>query len=130
MMSEVENMTDIIESIKQILAETPVILFMKGTPDSPQCGFSATAIQILKACGHPFAYVNILEQPEIRAHLKDVTDWPTFPQLIVKGELIGGSDILREMYDEGELQEILDAAAEKQPEDEGFVEGEKTSPES
>lgn len=116
-MSENDNNQDIISSIKKLLAEAPVVLFMKGTPEAPECGFSATAIQILKACGHPFAYVNILEQSDIRTHLKEVTDWPTFPQLIVEGELIGGSDILREMYDEGELQGILDKVAEKNPSD-------------
>lgn len=113
-MSENDNNQEIINSIKQLLADAPVVLFMKGTPEAPECGFSATAIQILKACGHPFAYVNILEQPEIRAHLKEVTEWPTFPQLIVEGELIGGSDILREMYDADELQEILDKVAVKE----------------
>ena len=112
-MSDNHNNQDIINSIKQLLSEAPVILFMKGTPEAPQCGFSATAIQVLKACGHPFAHVNILEQPEIRANLKEVTNWPTFPQLIVEGELIGGSDILREMFDEGELQELLATVANK-----------------
>lgn len=110
-MSENNDNQQIIDTIKQVLAENQVILFMKGSPDQPQCGFSATAVKILQACGKPFAFVDILQQPDIRANLKFVTDWPTFPQLIVNGELIGGSDILSELYEDGELQTILNNAA-------------------
>jgi monothiol glutaredoxin len=110
-MSQEFDKEETINAIKELLAETPVILFMKGSPEQPQCGFSAKAVQIMKACGHPFAYIDILEHPAVRATLKEVTEWPTFPQLIVEGELIGGSDIMEELFEEGELQEILDNAA-------------------
>jgi monothiol glutaredoxin len=80
---------------------------MKGTPDFPQCGFSGQAVGVLKAIGTPFAFVNIFEDQEIREGLKTYSNWPTFPQLYVKGELIGGSDIVMEMYNSGELQELL-----------------------
>lgn len=96
-----------LETIKQQIAESPVLLYMKGTPEFPQCGFSARAINALKACGTKFAYVNILENPDIRAELPKYANWPTFPQLYIKGELIGGSDIILEMYEAGELQELL-----------------------
>jgi len=84
------------------------VLYMKGTPQFPQCGFSANAIQILKACGvaDPFT-VNVLEEPEIRQGIKEYANWPTIPQLYVKGEFVGGSDIMREMYQSGELQKLL-----------------------
>lgn len=86
----------------------PVVLYMKGTPQFPQCGFSARAVQILKACGvNKFFSVNVLENPEIRAGIKDYANWPTIPQLFVKGEFIGGSDIMTEMYQSGELQPLL-----------------------
>jgi monothiol glutaredoxin len=99
------------EIIRQQIAENPILLYMKGTPDFPQCGFSGRAVGVLKACGvTKFAHVNILENPEIRAELPKIANWPTFPQLWVKGELIGGSDIMLEMYESGELQPILDAA--------------------
>lgn len=110
-MSEEFNKEEIIKSIKQLFDEAPIILFMKGSPEAPQCGFSATAIQVLQACSQPFAYINILQYPDIRATLKEVTNWPTFPQLIVNGELVGGSDILTEMYEEGELEPLLVKAA-------------------
>lgn len=100
-------MTDIIESIKKNIAENPVILFMKGTPEMPRCGFSAKATQILKACGVSFASVDVLANPDVRQYLPQVSDWPTFPQLFVNGELIGGCDIMTELYENGELEEIL-----------------------
>ncbi|MCJ7556946.1 MAG: Grx4 family monothiol glutaredoxin [Gammaproteobacteria bacterium] len=84
---------------------------MKGSPDFPQCGFSAQAVAVLRACGTNFDSVNILEEPELREALKVYSSWPTFPQLYVKGELIGGSDILVEMYQAGELQPILAQAS-------------------
>lgn len=99
---------DVYERIKQQISENPVLLYMKGTPDFPQCGFSAQAVAALKACGREFAYVNIFEDPELREALKGYSNWPTYPQLYVNGELIGGSDIAVEMYHSGELKQILD----------------------
>ena len=104
----------VIESIKQQIAENPILLYMKGSPNQPQCGFSARAVQALMACGERFAYVDILSQPEIRATLPVFANWPTFPQLWVQGELIGGSDIIAEMFENGELQPLIkDAAAQR-----------------
>ncbi len=95
-------------TIKQQVTAHPVVLYMKGTPQFPQCGFSATAVQILNACGvEDFYSVNVLEDPEIRQGIKDYANWPTIPQLYVNGEFVGGSDILREMYQSGELQKLL-----------------------
>ncbi len=101
---------EINDRIAEQLKEHPVILYMKGTPDFPQCGFSSQAVAALKACGKEFAYVNIFEDPEIREGLKVYSNWPTFPQLYVKEELIGGSDIVIEMYQSGELQSLLGSA--------------------
>lgn len=98
---------DVVERIKSQLAEHPVLLFMKGTPDFPQCGFSATAVKALNAVGAKFDTVNIFEEPELREALKTYSNWPTYPQLYVKGELIGGCDIIVEMYKSGELQKVL-----------------------
>lgn len=100
------------ERIEQQLKSHDVLLYMKGTPDFPQCGFSGQAVAALKAVGKPFAYVNIFEDEEIRQGLKTYSNWPTFPQLYVRGELIGGSDIVVEMYHSGELGELLNADAE------------------
>ena len=96
-----------IERIQQQIAESPVILYMKGTPDFPQCGFSARAVNILRACGVDFTHVNILEEPEIRQELPLYANWPTFPQLYIECELIGGSDIMLELYESGELQKMF-----------------------
>jgi len=101
---------NVIERIKSQLAANNVMLFMKGTPDFPQCGFSAAAVQALNAVGAPFGTVNIFEDPELREALKQYSNWPTYPQLYVKGELIGGADIIREMYQSGELQKVITAA--------------------
>ncbi|MCX7118108.1 MAG: Grx4 family monothiol glutaredoxin [Legionellales bacterium] len=98
---------DTIEKIKQQLAEHAILLYMKGTPKNPQCGFSARAVQCIDACGVDFAFVDILTNPDIRQTLPQYADWPTFPQLYVKGELIGGSDIIAEMYEQGELEHVL-----------------------
>jgi monothiol glutaredoxin len=98
---------DVNERIKAQIEGNPVLLYMKGTPDFPQCGFSGQTVAALKAIGKPFAFVNIFEDPEIREGLKAYSNWPTFPQLYVKGELIGGSDIVIEMYHSGELAELL-----------------------
>lgn len=102
---------DVNDRIKQHLEEFPVLLYMKGSPDFPQCGFSAKTVSILKALGTRFAYVNILEEPDLREGLKVFSDWPTFPQLYIGGELVGGSDIAMELYESGELKTMLDAVA-------------------
>jgi monothiol glutaredoxin len=99
---------DIVDRIKQELSSGPVVLFMKGTPDFPQCGFSAQAVAALRACGAQFRHVNIFEDPELRDALKRYSNWPTYPQLYVKGELLGGCDIALEMYRSGELRKLLD----------------------
>lgn len=100
---------DVNDRIKQHLEEFPVLLYMKGSPDFPQCGFSAKTVAILKALGTRFAYVNILEEPDLREGLKVFSDWPTFPQLYIGGELVGGSDIAMELYESGELKTMLEA---------------------
>ena len=94
--------------IKEQIEANPILLYMKGSPDSPQCGFSSRASQILISCGKPFSFVDILTNPEIRTTLPSVSDWPTFPQLFINGELIGGSDIMNEMFDSGDLQKTID----------------------
>ena len=95
--------------IEEQLKSHDILLYMKGTPDFPQCGFSGQAVAALNAIGKPYAFVNIFEDDEIRQGLKEYSNWPTFPQLYVKGELIGGSDIVIEMYNTGELKELLEA---------------------
>ncbi|MEJ6592632.1 MAG: Grx4 family monothiol glutaredoxin [SAR86 cluster bacterium] len=102
---------DIIETIKAQIAANPVLIYMKGSPDAPQCGFSSQATQILMACGERFAFIDILANPDIRATLPQVSEWPTFPQLFIGGELVGGSDIISEMYQSGELQPMIKAVA-------------------
>jgi monothiol glutaredoxin len=98
------------EQIRDTVTKNKVVLFMKGTPQFPQCGFSSTAIQILQASGaKEVATVNVLENPEIRQGIKEYANWPTIPQLYIDGEFVGGSDIMREMYESGELQKILTA---------------------
>ena len=101
---------EVIERIKHQVQSNPVLLYMKGTPDFPQCGFSGRAVQVLEQCGTEFAYINIFEDPEIRENLKAYSNWPTFPQLFVNGELVGGSDIMLEMFQRGELQTLLGAS--------------------
>jgi len=98
---------DMTRRIKEQLDSAPVVLFMKGTPDFPQCGFSAQTATALKALNARFSHVNIFEEPELREALKAYSSWPTFPQLYVKGELVGGCDIVVEMYRSGELQSML-----------------------
>jgi len=98
---------DVVERIKAELGSSPVVLFMKGTPDFPQCGFSAQTVAALRAVGAEFSYVNIFEEPEMREALKRLSNWPTYPQLYVKGELVGGCDIALEMYKSGELKQLL-----------------------
>ncbi len=104
---------DIIETIKEQIANNAILLYMKGSPNAPQCGFSSKAAQVVMACGEKFAYVDILQNPEIRANLPKYANWPTFPQLWVGGELVGGSDIMVEMFENGELQTMVKAAAAK-----------------
>jgi monothiol glutaredoxin len=99
---------DIIETIKGQVESNAVILYMKGSPDQPQCGFSAQTVQALMACGKRFAFVDVLSNPDIRANLPKYANWPTFPQLWVGGELVGGCDIIVEMHGSGELQTLLD----------------------
>lgn len=98
---------DVNERIKDQIGKNPVLLYMKGTPDFPQCGFSGQTVAALKAVGRPFAYINIFEDPEIREGLKAYSNWPTFPQLYVNGELVGGADIVVEMFHSGELKDLL-----------------------
>ena len=96
------------ETIREQVTGHPVVLYMKGTPQFPQCGFSAAAVQMLQACGvDQFFSVNVLADPEVRQGVKDYANWPTIPQLYVKGEFVGGCDIMREMYESGELQQLL-----------------------
>jgi monothiol glutaredoxin len=95
------------EAIQSAISENPVILFMKGTPDQPMCGFSARTVSILQHVGQPFAAVNILPDPRIRQELSALSNWPTIPQLFIDGEFVGGCDIVTEMYESGELQEAL-----------------------
>jgi monothiol glutaredoxin len=100
-------MTDILTQIQQTISDNDIVLYMKGTKDLPQCGFSATVSHILKTLGVDFLDVDVLRDSEIRQGIKDFSDWPTIPQLYVKGEFIGGCDIVKEMFQSGELQELL-----------------------
>ena len=105
---------DMVERIKTELGSSPVVLFMKGTPDFPQCGFSAQTVAALRAVGANCRYVNIFEEPEMREALKRFSNWPTYPQLYVKGELIGGCDIALEMLRSGELKKLMAEAGAAQ----------------
>ena len=102
---------DIIDTIKEQIESNPILLYMKGSPNQPQCGFSARTVQALMQCGERFAYVDILSNPEIRANLPKYANWPTFPQLWVDGELIVGCDIVTEMAESGELQTLIKETA-------------------
>lgn len=104
------------DKIREQIEQYPAILYMKGTPQFPQCGFSSRVVGILKRIGEPFAYINILQEPEIRANLPQVSDWPTFPQLFINGELVGGCDIIEELDQDGELAPMF--AGLQWPEDE------------
>jgi len=106
-------MKPVMDTIREQIASNPIILYMKGTPQQPMCGFSARTVQCLMACGKPFSYVDILSHPEIRATLPDFADWPTFPQLYVDGELVGGCDIVAELYETGELQPLVESAGDQ-----------------
>ncbi len=107
----------ILDTIRDQIASNPIILYMKGSPAAPQCGFSAQTVQCLMQCGERFAYVDVLSNPEIRATLPQYADWPTFPQLYVNGELVGGCDIVTEMHQSGELQPLVEEATEKVSQD-------------
>jgi len=102
---------DALERIRQQVTDNPIIIYMKGTPDFPQCGFSARATQALNACGVEYSFVNIYEDPEIYRALPKYANWPTFPQLYVKGELIGGCDITLDLHHSGELAKMLQEAS-------------------
>lgn len=102
-----ENKMDTLDKIQQQISENPVLIYMKGSPQFPSCGFSARAVQALIQCKVPFGYVDILQNPDIRSEMPKFANWPTFPQLWVKGELVGGCDIITEMYNSGELAELL-----------------------
>lgn len=99
--------------IRQQVTENAVVLYMKGTPTFPQCGFSAGAVQMLKNCGVSFAAVNVLADADIRQGIKEYANWPTIPQLYIKGEFVGGSDIMKELFASGELQKMLEGIAEE-----------------
>jgi monothiol glutaredoxin len=104
--------TDAKDRIDEIVKKNDVVLFMKGTALFPQCGFSSRAVSILDHLGVPYETVDVLQDPEIRGGIKDYSDWPTIPQLYVKGEFVGGSDIMMEMFENGELQQLVGAKAE------------------
>lgn len=106
-----ETANEVIDQLKEQIEGNSVILYMKGSPNAPQCGFSARTVQAVMACGERFAYVDVLTNPDVRANLPLYGNWPTFPQLWVAGELIGGCDIVTDMYDKGELKPIIQEAA-------------------
>lgn len=103
-------MDDVMARIKKMTEDNPVIIYMKGTPQLPQCGFSQRAAEALKQCGREFAYVNVLLDPEVFEHLPRFADWPTFPQIYIDGKLIGGCDITIELFESGELKKMVSAA--------------------
>jgi monothiol glutaredoxin len=102
-----DGMSDVVQSIDKQVKENPIIIYMKGTPSKPMCGFSLQAVRILNASGVTFQAVNVLEHPAIREAIKEYSDWPTIPQLYVKGEFIGGCDIVTQMYKDGELEKLF-----------------------
>ncbi len=102
---------EIMDTLRDQIENNPIILYMKGSPNQPQCGFSARTSQALMACGERFAYVDVLSNPDIRTHLPTYANWPTFPQLWIDGELVGGCDIVMEMYENGELQTMIKESA-------------------
>lgn len=101
---------DVLVRIKEQVENNPVVIYMKGSPQFPMCGFSSRAVQAIQACGVEFAYVNVLEDPDIFENLHRYADWPTFPQVYVGGELVGGCDITLEMFERGELKTLLEEA--------------------
>ncbi len=109
-------MPDTITTIQEQIASYPVLLYMKGTPEQPRCGFSARIVEALAHCREPFAYVNVLDNPEIRESLPKFANWPTFPQLWIGKELVGGCDIVMDMHERGELQPLVSSVAETKKE--------------
>ena len=105
-----DNSMDIKDKIKQQIDSNTVVLYMKGTPQFPQCGFSGKSVQMLNACGAKFAAVNVLADPEVREGIKQFSNWPTIPQLYINGEFIGGCDIMTDLYQNGELKKLIDGA--------------------
>lgn len=103
-------MAETMDVIKQQIEDNAVLLYMKGSPNQPMCGFSAQTVQAVMACGRRFAYVDVLQNPDIRSELPKYANWPTFPQLWINGELVGGNDIILEMFEKGELQPLIEAA--------------------
>lgn len=101
---------DMSEKIKAVLNQHPIVLFMKGSPQFPQCGFSMRTVQALQACGVQFHHVDVLAQPDFRQHLPQYSQWPTFPQVFINGELVGGCDIVLDLYQRGELQKLVEEA--------------------
>lgn len=101
---------EVVDRIKDQVESNPVIIYMKGTPQMPMCGFSSRASEALKQCNKEFAYVNIIADPEVHENLPRFSEWPTFPQLFIKGELVGGCDIMMELSENGELQKMIDDA--------------------
>ncbi|TCV94917.1 monothiol glutaredoxin [Luteibacter rhizovicinus] len=104
---------DVVDQIKRIMKDHPIVLFMKGTPEFPMCGFSSRAVQALEAAGAAFFAVNVLEEPQIRASLPQYSNWPTFPQLFIQGELIGGCDIIEDLHKAGELKRMAADVSEQ-----------------
>lgn len=104
---------DVNERIRQHIASQPVVIFMKGSPEMPMCGFSARTTEALKQCGRPFGWVNVLADPEIRQSLPSYSDWPTFPQVFIDGELIGGCDIALQLAEQGELRRMVEQATDR-----------------
>jgi len=102
-------------TIQEQIDSNSILLYMKGSPEQPQCGFSSQATQLLMACGKRFAYVDILSNPDVRATLPSISNWPTFPQLFIDGELVGGCDIITEMYESGELQTLIESSGKDDP---------------
>lgn len=103
-------MEEVLEQIRRTIEEHPIVLFMKGSPEMPQCGFSMRTAEALKACGVEFAYVDVLANPEVRRYLPQFSNWPTFPQVFINGELVGGCDIVLDLYQRGELQRMVQEA--------------------
>ncbi|MBI5040498.1 MAG: Grx4 family monothiol glutaredoxin [Gammaproteobacteria bacterium] len=104
---------DVMDRIKEAVESNPIVIFMKGTPQMPQCGFSSRASQALTACGEEYAYVNVLADPEVFQNLPRYANWPTFPQIYINGELVGGCDITLELFQKGELQKLVKDAKAK-----------------
>lgn len=110
-------MSETLTAIKEQIENNPVLLYMKGNPNQPMCGFSAQTVQAVMNCGKRFAYVDVLSNPDVRESLKEYANWPTYPQLWVKGELVGGCDIVTQMSESGELKQLIDEAVPESEED-------------